>query len=115
MQRSSYLFTSESGAEGHPDKVCDRISDEVVDAFFRLGPKYGWAPKDLRVAFETLATTNRVLIAGARCGPEQTRKDMLVHTDTFAIPDIATQHTSSHWPHAHLAYRFSHLQLHFPL
>ena len=39
MQRSSYLFTSESVSEGHPDKVCDRISDEVVDAFFRLGPK----------------------------------------------------------------------------
>ena len=61
--RHNYLFTSESVAEGHPDKVCDRISDEVVDTFFRLGPKYGWAPKDLRVACETLATTNRVVIA----------------------------------------------------
>src|SRR6185436_16111547 len=50
MQRSNYLFTSESVSEGHPDKVCDRISDEVVDTFFRLGPKYGFAPKDLRVA-----------------------------------------------------------------
>src|SRR6266566_7215328 len=42
MQRSSYLFTSESVSEGHPDKVCDRISDEVVDAFFDLGPRHGW-------------------------------------------------------------------------
>src|SRR5215472_12577349 len=54
MQRPSYLFTSESVSEGHPDKVCDRISDEVVDAFFRLGPKHGWNPSDLRVACEAI-------------------------------------------------------------
>ena len=44
MARSSYLFTSESVSEGHPDKVCDRISDEVVDLFFREGPKHGFSP-----------------------------------------------------------------------
>ena len=44
MQRSKFLFTSESVSEGHPDKVCDRISDEVVDLFFRNGPKHGFAP-----------------------------------------------------------------------
>src|SRR6266852_4436257 len=81
MQRSSYLFTSESVSEGHPDKVCDRISDEVVDAFFRLGPKYGWAPKDLRVACETLATTNRVVIAGETRGPDETGKEPLLGPD----------------------------------
>ena len=80
MQRSSYLFTSESVSEGHPDKVCDRISDEVVDAFFRLGPKYGWAPKDLRVACETLATTNRVVIAGETRGPDEISKEILIDT-----------------------------------
>ena len=70
MSRNSYLFTSESVSEGHPDKVCDRISDEVVDAFFRLGPTYGWDPRQLRVAAETLATTNRVVIAGETRGPD---------------------------------------------
>ena len=60
---NDFLFTSESVSEGHPDKVCDRISDEVVDLF--LG-EYLHA----RVACETLATTNRVVIAGeVRPGP----------------------------------------------
>ena len=43
--RASYLFTSESVSEGHPDKVCDRISDEVVDAFFKIAPQHGWDPR----------------------------------------------------------------------
>ena len=88
MQRSSYLFTSESVSEGHPDKVCDRISDEVVDAFFRLGPKHGWAPKDLRVACETLATTNRVVIAGETRGPKEITPEIIVDTARQAIRDI---------------------------
>jgi len=102
MQRSTYLFTSESVAEGHPDKVCDRISDEVVDAFFRLGPKYGWAPKDLRVACETLATTNRVVIAGETRGPEEISKDMLIDTARFAIRDIGYEQEGFHWQHANI-------------
>ena len=57
MPRSNYLFTSESVSEGHPDKVCDRISDEIVDLY--LG-EYPFA----RVACETFATTNRVVIGG---------------------------------------------------
>src|SRR5258705_61895 len=65
MARGNYLFTSESVSEGHPDKVCDRISDEVVDLFFREGPKSGLSEWDIRAACETLATTNRVVIAGA--------------------------------------------------
>ena len=64
MARSSYLFTSESVSEGHPDKVCDRISDEVVDLFFREAAKAGMDASQVRVACETLATTNRVVIAG---------------------------------------------------
>ncbi|MEX0860372.1 MAG: S-adenosylmethionine synthetase N-terminal domain-containing protein, partial [Cucumibacter sp.] len=64
MSRSSYLFTSESVAEGHPDKVCDRISDEIVDMVYREAKKTGTDPRAIRVACETLATTNRVIIAG---------------------------------------------------
>jgi S-adenosylmethionine synthetase len=62
--RSSFLFTSESVSEGHPDKVCDRISDEIVDLVFREAKKAGMDPAQVRIACETLATTNRVIIAG---------------------------------------------------
>ncbi len=102
MQRASYLFTSESVAEGHPDKVCDRISDEVVDAFFRLGPKHGWSPKDLRVACETLATTNRVVIAGETRGPEAISKEILIDTARFAIRDIGYEQEGFHWQKAQI-------------
>ena len=57
MSRSSYIFTSESVSEGHPDKVADRISDTVVDAFLSVQP-------EARVACETLVTTNRIVLAG---------------------------------------------------
>ncbi len=50
MARSDYLFTSESVSEGHPDKVCDRISDEIVDLFYREGPKSGISEWDIRAA-----------------------------------------------------------------
>ncbi|WP_426124581.1 methionine adenosyltransferase [Pararhizobium sp. PWRC1-1] len=62
--RANYLFTSESVAEGHPDKVCDRISDEIVDLVYREAAKTGIDPWGVRIACETLATTNRVIIAG---------------------------------------------------
>jgi S-adenosylmethionine synthetase len=100
MQRSSYLFTSESVSEGHPDKVCDRISDEVVDAYFRLGPKHGWAPKDLRVACETLATTNRVVIAGETRGPAEITPEILTDAARFAIRDIGYEQDGFHWQRA---------------
>ncbi|MHA6689352.1 methionine adenosyltransferase [Devosia sp. A449] len=70
MARSSYLFTSESVSEGHPDKVCDRISDEIVDLVFREAKKSGMDPSQVRIACETLATTNRVIIAGEVRVPE---------------------------------------------
>ncbi len=70
MARSSYLFTSESVSEGHPDKVCDRISDEIVDLVFREAKKTGMDPSKVRIACETLATTNRVVIAGEVRVPE---------------------------------------------
>ena len=62
--RTNYFFTSESVSEGHPDKVCDRISDEIVDLIYREAVKTGVDPWSVRVACETLATTNRVVIAG---------------------------------------------------
>ncbi|HWV00526.1 MAG TPA: methionine adenosyltransferase [Devosia sp.] len=68
--RSSYLFTSESVSEGHPDKVCDRISDEIVDLVFKEAKKTGMDPSQVRIACETLATTNRVVIAGEVRVPE---------------------------------------------
>ena len=70
MARQNYLFTSESVSEGHPDKVCDRISDEIVDLVYREAKKTGMDPWDVRVACETLATTNRVVIAGEVRVPE---------------------------------------------
>jgi len=98
--RANYLFTSESVAEGHPDKVCDRISDEVVDIFFRLGPKHGWQPKDLRVACETLATTNRVIIAGETRGPKEITPELITDTARSAIRDIGYEQEGFHWERA---------------
>jgi len=70
VARSSYQFTSESVSEGHPDKVCDRISDEIVDLVFREAKKVGMDMAQVRIACETLATTNRVVIAGEVRVPE---------------------------------------------
>jgi S-adenosylmethionine synthetase len=94
------LFTSESVSEGHPDKVCDRISDEVVDLFFREGPKAGIDPWQLRVACETLATTNQVVIAGETRGPKTITKDWVAHAARLAIKDIGYEQDGFHWEHA---------------
>ncbi len=100
VPRKSYLFTSESVSEGHPDKVCDRISDEVVDLFFREGPKAGIDPWQLRVACETLATTNQVVIAGETRGPKTITKDWVAHTARLAIKDIGYEQDGFHWEKA---------------
>ncbi len=100
MQRSSYLFTSESVSEGHPDKVCDRISDEVVDLFFREGPKHGFVAKDLRVACETLATTNRIIIAGETRGPKEITPAMIEDVARKAVRDIGYEQEGFHWERA---------------
>ena len=97
MPRQSYLFTSESVSEGHPDKVCDRISDEIVDLFFREGEKAGISPWDIRVAAETLATTNRVVIAGETRGPATITKDLVAHVARMAIKDIGYEQDGFHW------------------
>jgi S-adenosylmethionine synthetase len=101
VARKSYLFTSESVSEGHPDKVCDRISDEVVDLFFAEGAKAGLDPYQIRVACETLATTNRVVIAGEVRGPKL-EKDAIVNVARKAIEDIGYEQEGFHHQHAEI-------------
>jgi len=99
VARKNYLFTSESVSEGHPDKVCDRISDEIVDAFFREGAKAGVDPYAIRVAAETLCTTNRVVIAGEVRGPNLAFE----HVEDIAreaIKAIGYEQDGFHWKHA---------------
>ena len=89
--RQSYLFTSESVSEGHPDKVCDRISDEIVDLVFKEAKKTGMDPSQVRIACETLATTNRVVIAGEVRVPEtllKKGKDGKVLHDASGAPIV---------------------------
>ncbi|MHA7969529.1 methionine adenosyltransferase [Rhizobium sp. CAU 1783] len=106
--RANYLFTSESVSEGHPDKVCDRISDEIVDLVYREAAKTGVDPWSVRIACETLATTNRVVIAGeVRLPPsllktDKTGKDV-INPAKFksaarkAIRDIGYEQDGFHW------------------
>ncbi|MBN8993749.1 MAG: methionine adenosyltransferase [Rhizobiales bacterium] len=92
MSRPNYLFTSESVSEGHPDKVCDRISDTVVDAYLAAMP-------EARVACETLATTNRVVIAGEVRGPEKILGEV-EDLARAAIRDIGYEQEGFHWKNA---------------
>ena len=96
MARANYLFTSESVSEGHPDKVSDRISDEVVDLFFREGAKAGLDPYSIRVACETLVTTSRVVIAGEVRGPTIDHK-VIEKVARAAIKDIGYEQDGFHW------------------
>jgi S-adenosylmethionine synthetase len=98
--RASYLFTSESVSEGHPDKVCDRISDEIVDLFYREGPKAGIDPWQIRAACETLATTNKVVIAGETRGPKSVTNDHIESVVREAIKDIGYEQDGFHWQKA---------------
>ena len=106
MAQKDYLFTSESVSEGHPDKVCDRISDTVVDAFLGVDPY-------ARVACETLATTNRIVIAGEvrlakdKCGKTAPMlKDGTVNAKLIeklareAVKDIGYEQKGFHWKKA---------------
>ncbi len=97
MSRKNYLFTSESVSEGHPDKVCDRISDEVVDLFYREALAQGFDPWQVRVACETLATTNRVVIAGETRGPASVTPAKIEAVARQAIKDIGYEQSGFHW------------------
>jgi S-adenosylmethionine synthetase len=101
VTRKNYLFTSESVSEGHPDKVCDRISDEIVDEFFREGPKAGIDPYAIRVAAECLATTNRVVIAGEVRGPHISF-DRITQIARNAIRAIGYEQRGFHWNTANI-------------
>lgn len=89
LSRKEYLFTSESVAEGHPDKVCDQISDAIVDAYIELLP-------EARCAIETLVTTNRVVIAGEVRGPDisHSRIEEIVRS---TIKEIGYEQKGFHW------------------
>jgi S-adenosylmethionine synthetase len=87
---SNYLFTSESVGEGHPDKVCDRISDTVVDIFLGAAP-------EARVACETLATTNKVVIAGEVRGPSSITTEQIKEATRAAIKDIGYDQDGFSW------------------
>jgi S-adenosylmethionine synthetase len=90
VRKGKYLFTSESVAEGHPDKVCDRISDAVLDAFLTHDPSS-------RVAVETLATTNRIVLAGEVRGPKGVTPDMIEDVARHAVKDIGYEQDGFHW------------------
>ncbi len=96
MRRSNYVFTSESVSEGHPDKVCDRISDTVVDAYLTAMP-------EARLGVETLATTNRVVIAGEVRGPASITHDRVIELAREAIRDIGYEQDGFHWQKADVA------------
>lgn len=87
---SSYVFTSESVSEGHPDKVCDRISDSIVDVCLRADPF-------ARVAVETLATTNTVVLAGEVRVPESVTAQVMEDTARQAVRDIGYEQEGFHW------------------
>ncbi|NNL99318.1 MAG: methionine adenosyltransferase, partial [Gammaproteobacteria bacterium] len=91
--RANYLFTSESVSEGHPDKVCDRISDTVVDAFLAADP-------EARVAVETLTTTNRIVLAGEVRGPGSIDAAVMEKLAREAVRDIGYEQDGFHWQHA---------------
>lgn len=99
VSRQNYLFTSESVSEGHPDKVCDRISDEIVDLFFKEAVKAGYEPAKVRVAAETLATTNRVVIAGeVRTHLDEKQiKSKVKSVARKAIRNIGYEQDGFHW------------------
>ena len=90
MSQADYLFTSESVSEGHPDKVCDRISDEIVDLFLAGDP-------NSRVAAETLATTDRIVIAGEVRGPADITPERIERVARDAVRDIGYEQDGFHW------------------
>ncbi len=95
MARQSYLFTSESVSEGHPDKVCDRISDAVVDLFLAADPV-------ARVACECLATTNQIILAGEVRSQVDVSREAIEAAARQAVKDIGYEQRGFHWKTASL-------------
>ncbi len=90
MAQDDFLFTSESVSEGHPDKVCDRISDEIVDLFLSYGD-------NVRAGVETLVTTNQVVLAGEVRGPESIQPDDMISLARKAVREIGYEQDNFHW------------------
>ena len=95
--KRDYIFTSESVSEGHPDKVCDRISDMVVDSYLSSGNP------QTRVACETLTTTNKVVLAGEVRGPSIS-KDQIISQVRDCIKDIGYEQDGFHWQNCEIDY-----------
>lgn len=93
MRNGSYLFTSESVSEGHPDKVCDRISDAIVDTFLSHDP-------EARVAVETMTTTNRIVLAGEVRGPGSVTPQLVEDVARHAVKEIGYEQDGFHWEKA---------------
>ena len=93
MEQREYLFTSESVSEGHPDKVCDRISDAIVDAYLGADPAS-------RVAVETLVTTNRIVLAGEVRGPASIGHEHLEEVARACVREIGYEQEGFHWQKA---------------
>jgi S-adenosylmethionine synthetase len=93
--KKDYVFTSESVSEGHPDKVCDRISDTILDAFLTDDPQS-------RVAVETLCTTNFIVLAGEVRGPDSMTHDRLKDIARHAIRQIGYEQRGFHWKDAEI-------------
>jgi S-adenosylmethionine synthetase len=93
--KGEFLFTSESVSEGHPDKVADRISDTVVDAYLAADPY-------ARVACETLVTTNRIVLAGETRGPDTITPEYLAHLARLAVHDIGYDQPGFSWRNAEI-------------
>jgi S-adenosylmethionine synthetase len=93
MNKSDFLFTSESVAEGHPDKICDRISDTILDAFLSANPA-------ARVAAETLTTTNRIVIAGEVRGADEITHERIEQLAREAVREIGYEQPGFHWADA---------------
>jgi S-adenosylmethionine synthetase len=90
-----YVFTSESVSEGHPDKICDRISDAIVDTFLAAEPQ-------ARCGVETLVTSNRVVLAGEVRGPASITGEKLIEVARNAIREIGYEQENFHWEHAEI-------------
>jgi S-adenosylmethionine synthetase len=93
LARSNFLFTSESVSEGHPDKVCDRISDAVLDTYLAADPY-------ARVACETLTTTNKIVLAGEVRGPASITRDVIENVARQAVREIGYEQQGFHWKNA---------------
>ena len=104
MRRKEFIFTSESVSEGHPDKVCDRVSDTIVDLIYQEAIERGFDTSAVRVACETAATTNRLALLGeVRCPDgfnietDAAAREKVETAARAAVKDIGYEQDGFHW------------------